>query len=224
MGKKYGILIICAVILVLCFAGTASAKTWYVDDSGGANFTRIQDAVNIASPGDTLIVYNGTYYENIDIDKRLNLTGIGMPLIIGDGSGPVIDIQEGADNCVLYGFKITSVITFVIGIRYSGICISSDNAIIKDNVVYENYFGISIHSSNNSLIDNSIRNNFDYGISIMLSDNNILANNSVFDNYDADKSMFPNNSILGGGIWLFHSSNNTLVGNNVSNNLSLIHI
>ena len=218
MGKKHKILIICAVILVLCFAGTASAKTWYVDDSGGANFTRIQDAVNIASPGDTLIVYNGTYYENIDIDKRLNLTGIGMPLIIGDGSGPVIDIQEGADNCVLYGFKITSVITFVIGIRYSGICISSDNAIIKDNVVYENYFGISIHSSNNSLIDNSIRNNFDYGISIMLSDNNILANNSVFDNYDADKSMFPNNSILGGGIWLFHSSNNTLVGNNVSNN------
>jgi len=33
MGKKYGILIICAVILVLCFAGTASAKTWYVDDA-----------------------------------------------------------------------------------------------------------------------------------------------------------------------------------------------
>ena len=46
-----------------------------------------------------------------------------MALIIGDGSGPAIDIQEGADNCVLYGFKITSVITFVIGIRYSGIYI-----------------------------------------------------------------------------------------------------
>ena len=31
MDKKYGILIICAVILFLCFVGTASAKTWYVD-------------------------------------------------------------------------------------------------------------------------------------------------------------------------------------------------
>ncbi|NQE05158.1 Cell surface glycoprotein [ANME-1 cluster archaeon GoMg1] len=218
MDKKYGILIICAVILFLGFIGTASAKTWYVDDSGGADFIRIQDAVNIALPGDTIIVYNGTYYENIDIDKRLNLTGIGMPLIIGGGSGPAIDIQEGADNCMLYGFKITSVITFVIGIRYSGIYISSDNTIIKDNVVYDNYFGISIHSSNNSLINNSIRNNFDYGISMMFSDNNTLANNSVFDNYDVDKSMFPNKSIWGGGIWVFLANNNTFIGNNVSNN------
>ena len=225
MDKKYRILIICAVILFLCFVGTASAKTWYVDDDlhefPYADFTKIQDAVNIASPRDTIIVYNGTYYENVDIDKQLNLTGIGMPLIIGGGSGPAIDIQGGADNCMLYGFKITSVIrTFIIGIRYSGIHISSNNTIIKDNVVYDNYFGISLlyPSSNNSLINNTIFNNFDYGVSMMFSDNNTLANNCVFNNYDVDKSMFPNKSIWGGGIWAFLSNNNTFIGNNVSNN------
>ena len=79
MDKKYGILIICAVILFLCFVGTASAKTWYVDDDlqdfSYADFTKIQNAVNIASPGDIIIVYNGTYPENIEVDKQLNLWG-----------------------------------------------------------------------------------------------------------------------------------------------------
>ena len=53
-------LIICAAILFLSFVGTASAKTWYVDDDlqefPYADFTKIQDAVNIALPGDTIIV------------------------------------------------------------------------------------------------------------------------------------------------------------------------
>ncbi|MCW3128671.1 MAG: right-handed parallel beta-helix repeat-containing protein [Methanophagales archaeon] len=225
MDKKYGILIICAAILFLSVVGTASAKIWYVDDDlhefPYADFTKIQDAVNIASPRDTIIVYNGTYYENIDIDKRLNLTGIGMPLIIGGGSGPAIDIQEGADNCMLYGFKITSIITFIIGISYSGISISSNNNIIKDNEIFDNYFGIFTHypANNNTLINNIISNNYNYGVSIWFGNNNILKNNSIFYNYNANKwGTFANNSIFGGGVWLLHSSNNTLAGNNVSNN------
>ncbi len=36
--------------------GTASAKTWYVDDDGGADFIRIEAAINAASAGDTIIV------------------------------------------------------------------------------------------------------------------------------------------------------------------------
>ena len=39
MGKKYGIQIICTAILVIGLIGTASATTWYGDDSGGADFT-----------------------------------------------------------------------------------------------------------------------------------------------------------------------------------------
>lgn len=45
MDKQFGILVIvCAVILVLSFVGTASAETWSVD---GTNFTVIQAAVVI---------------------------------------------------------------------------------------------------------------------------------------------------------------------------------
>jgi len=43
-------------ILFLGLVGTASAKTWYVDVDGRANFTRIEAAINAASAGDTIIV------------------------------------------------------------------------------------------------------------------------------------------------------------------------
>ncbi|MDY6965908.1 MAG: NosD domain-containing protein, partial [Halobacteriota archaeon] len=78
------------LLVVSMFVGVvpvAAATTWTVDDSGGADFTKIQDAVNAASAGDTIIVYSGTYYENVIVDKQLTLrgvdTGSGMPEING---------------------------------------------------------------------------------------------------------------------------------------------
>ena len=38
-------------------------NTLYVGGSGEGNYTKIQDAINNASDGDTVFVYNGTYYE-----------------------------------------------------------------------------------------------------------------------------------------------------------------
>jgi hypothetical protein len=53
MDKKYGLLVICSVLLLACFVGSVSAKTWYVDDDGGTEFTRIKDAIDNATAGDT---------------------------------------------------------------------------------------------------------------------------------------------------------------------------
>ncbi len=49
--------------------------TLYVDDDGSADYTRIQDAINAANPGDTIFVYNGLYPENITVDKEVHITG-----------------------------------------------------------------------------------------------------------------------------------------------------
>ncbi len=51
MNRKI-VLGICILLVLLCAIGTATAKTWYVDDSGGADFTKIQDAVNAAADGE----------------------------------------------------------------------------------------------------------------------------------------------------------------------------
>lgn len=67
----FGTLLITGLLLV----NGASAATWTVDDSGGANYTQIQDAIDNANEGDTIFVYNGIYYENIIINKGLILQG-----------------------------------------------------------------------------------------------------------------------------------------------------
>ncbi|NQE04718.1 hypothetical protein C5S32_02495 [ANME-1 cluster archaeon GoMg1] len=47
--KKKTILGICIVLLLVCATGMVPAKTWYVDNSSGADFTKIRDAVDNAS-------------------------------------------------------------------------------------------------------------------------------------------------------------------------------
>ena len=46
------------------------SNTLYVGGSGPDNYTKIQDALDDANPGDTVFVYNGKYLENIKINKN----------------------------------------------------------------------------------------------------------------------------------------------------------
>ena len=47
----------------------ASAETTYVPD----DYAKIQWAVDAAFAGDTIIVRDGTYTENVDVNKRLTI-------------------------------------------------------------------------------------------------------------------------------------------------------
>ena len=71
--KNTKLLLSCAVFLFLCMlacvVGVASAKTIYVPD----DYAKIQWAVDAASAGDTIIVRPGTYNENVDVDKPLEI-------------------------------------------------------------------------------------------------------------------------------------------------------
>ena len=60
-----GVAVLVAGLLVPSVAVADAPTTWRVDDDGAecptADFTHPQDAVNAASPGDTILVYPGTY-------------------------------------------------------------------------------------------------------------------------------------------------------------------
>jgi parallel beta-helix repeat protein len=222
MDKRYGILIVSVTILVLCFVGTASATNWSVDGSGGADFTGIQDAINNASDGDTILVYSGIYYENVVVDKSVTLKGIGHPVVDANGSDSAITLTE--DMITLVGFNATNSGSWK---SDAGIEIISSNNTITGNNVSNNGGGIDISDSNNNTITGNNVSNNRGGIDISDSNNNTITGNNVSNNRGGiDISDSNNNTIAGnnvsnnrGGIRLSCSSNNnTITGNNVSNN------
>ena len=55
---------------MLCsFARSVQTQQLYVPDE----FTKVQWAVDNASAGDTIIVRDGTYIENVEVDKQLTI-------------------------------------------------------------------------------------------------------------------------------------------------------
>jgi parallel beta-helix repeat protein len=58
----------------------------YVGGGGPGNYSKIQDAINNASNGDTIFVYQRIYYENVYVDKSLSIIGQNRKNTIIDGS------------------------------------------------------------------------------------------------------------------------------------------
>jgi len=202
MDKRHGILIVSVTLFVLCFVGTASATTWSVDDSGGADFTGIQDAINNASDGDTIIVHSGVYYANVVVDKSVTLIGNGQPVV--DAGGRESAITLTADGITLQGFNAAS----------SGFLLGDA--------------GIKVISSNNTITGNNASNNYWYGIALLGSSNNTITGNNASSNNRVGIELLHScaNNITGNhirgndwsGIFFERSSNNTVIDNKVSNN------
>ena len=195
------------LLLLALFVGTASAETWYVDDGGGADFTKIQDVIDAAVAGDTIIVRDGMYYENVNVNKRLTIRS-----------------ENGADTTIVNAFDLSDNVFNIILTDYvniSGFTVAGENAgfpyspagislryanycNISDNTASNKTIGIILdYSSNNNLTNNKANSNGN-GIYLAYSNNNTLTNNTASNNIK--------------GIYIYLSSNNTLINNTASNN------
>jgi len=64
-----------------------SGDILYVGGSGEGNYTKIQDAIDNATDGDTVFAYNGIYYENVVVNKIIMLIGEDKDYTIIDCEG-----------------------------------------------------------------------------------------------------------------------------------------
>jgi len=182
-----------------------------VDDDPGADYFTIHEAVENASNGYMIFVYNGTYNEQVVVDKRLIIEGESMENVIVDGGGNGIVFHVTAKSVEIsrftvrnadYGFyldhcnntrltynKITS---YTYGI-YSN---RTKDAFIAWNVITVGQYGVvTDHAHNDAVRYNDISYNDEYGAKDYDSDLkncfnwNYFHNNHIAYYYDPEEPV-----------------------------------
>jgi len=95
----------------LGFVVGTSPMTWHVNPTGGSD--AIQEAIDEASDGDTIIAHAGTYYESqIIVDKSLKVLGSGADTTVIDGGNVALSnvglvrITANTGNVTFNGFTV----------------------------------------------------------------------------------------------------------------------
>jgi parallel beta-helix repeat protein len=176
----------------------------YVGGSGPGNYSNIQDAIDNASDGDTIYVYNGTYKENILIKKILNLVGESRNNVVIDGGNSGNTIKITVNNVSVSSFTIKNGGIGVYIVR-------SSNQTIYNNKIIDNWEGVGLlESSGTNISTNIISNNFFEGINPVQSSSILISGNTIASNLQ--------------GIFISKSENNTIFGNNIKRNTRGIEI
>ena len=203
-------------------SGAAAAATIYVPD----NYSTIQSAVNAATSGDTIIVRNGIYTENVYVDKSLTIqSDNGADYTTVRGANPQNHVfYIAANNVNISGFTVEGATgSGTCGMScdypgcYSGIYLDSvTGCSISSNRILNNYFGIYLSNSQGSdITDNDFLFN-SRGINVHSSSRNTIANNRIYySGWVIYRSGGGTSSINGSGISFFSSSSENEIANNV---------
>gem|GEM_PF-292063 len=175
-----------SLILFLIMASAASGAIFVVDDDGAGNFTKIQEAINASEIGDVIVVQNGTYPENLVVDRSIVLKGEENPVVEGSGlSDPLVTITSekvtlegitfsgslndsfgaGAvlvleDGCKLLNCTIAASLGNGLNLR------DSRDHLVSGNMIHDNgYGGVCVIRANSSVvIENQVLRNGKWGI------------------------------------------------------------
>ena len=114
----------------------------------------IQEAIDRTEAGDTLKIKAGMYREhNITVDKPLTILGEEGVIIDGERKGFVIVIT--ADDVTLKNVEVRHASTSFME-DYAGILVEeTDNTVIENVTLTDNFFGIYLAKTTNSLIKNN---------------------------------------------------------------------
>ncbi len=198
------IVILLAVAWTINIQVSMASKTLVVPD----NYPTITSAIDHASSGDVIVVKQGVYYENIQVNKTLTLQGENSKntIIIGNGgAGQPAVLTLAAAGVKVSGFTIQSANSSVPAQNALGINIQGDNCTINGNIIQNNYIGIFCAlQSSTTITNNVITLSIKDGIRFYSGTLNNISNNSIVANAVSGIAL--------GGY------SNTVSGNNLQNN------
>ncbi len=205
-------------------SASADGITLYVGGSGPGNYSSIQAAVDDASDGDTVYVYNGTYQETVTIQPSIQLVGEYKHGTVIDavGSGTAVAIQ--GDGTVMTRFTVTGSAG---GGQTAAVQIHGDHVIFDHNVVRDNeHHGILLTSASGCRLSrNVITDNSYHGVHIVnASDGNNVTHNEIASGMAGVYIGAPHpqtvsfNSISNStkGVYLEESHGNAVLGNHIA--------
>ena len=185
------LLLLAVGILGTTGVAAAQASTVYVDggtddpDCGdGDEYGSIQNAVDNATAGDTVVVCDGTYDENVTIDEQLTLRADaeGTVTLVGEtlqSGATAITVGSGADGTVVDGFAVTGFgeVTNV----------SAGDTVVRDLVANDSDTGVVVSASGAATVSNvTVRNvtldNTTTGVRLSASGDGELSDVNVFRN------------------------------------------
>lgn len=141
----------------------------------------IQAAVAEAEPGDVILVYPGTYFETVYIDKdNIRLYGV-----IEKGERPTLDGKKELNDAILYSGNGIAIENFIIR-NYKGNGVmgqAGNNFVIKNNWIYDTgVYGIFPQFGKNGLVElNRLSGIEDAAIYIGMCDNIDVRTNEVYE-------------------------------------------
>jgi len=218
----------------------SNGKTLYVGGTGEGNYTRIQGAINHASVGDTVFVYDDSapYRENIVVERTISLIGENRDTTVIDGGGyknVIYILRADCDWVTVSGFTIqnsdTGIFIYyhsehnnitgnIISNNVNGILLSlSGYNTIEDNIISNNGKGINLYgssSSYNTITGNTISNNL-IGIHLRGSSHNIIKGNNIISNSRYGIRLVPDTSSEP-FVYPSFSVRNTILKNNFLDN------
>jgi len=216
IGYRFRFGLVLVAFLLFCISVSRAAVVYVPND-----YPTIQQAVDAATAGDTIVVRDGVYVENIDINKPLTITS-----------------ENGSANCIVqaadpydYAFEVTADYVNITGFTVEGATAGlflyfANHCNVSNNSLSNNEYGISLYESEYNIISNNILFKNEVGISLDGSDNNIISNNNCHSNgygisLGGDNNTVSNNNCINNhedGISLGGSDNNIISNNNCHSN------
>lgn len=191
---------------------------------GPGGFPGIQQAIEAARPGDTIIVSTGTHRGRIEISKPVVVIGKPGAVISGGGRGTVLRVSAPA---TVRGLTITSSGVDQFQEDAGVMVVSAAGVLLEDNQLEDVLFGIYLKEAPGAVVRrNSIRGKplpmarRGDGIRLWYSDRVLLEDNEIADSRDlviwfSSQTLVRNNRVTASryGLHYMYSNHNRFEGN-----------